>query len=150
MEEERSTENLGTSGSGTREVKSKDPGSSKVSGRTFNPIQIHRLSLRKRHLRRRQKTHYPTVRSCEDNANSLVPHSAIGRSGQRLQMSAMPHIRRRSDTASRRGSISPDTKIFDELHTLVLWHLRGCCNSRRRSKSTAEGEMGSSDCRSAT
>ena len=104
-----------------REVKFRDPDLQKSADADFQSIDFHCESG----TSAAAKNTPPTVRSCEDNANTLVPHRAIGRSGQRLQMSAMPHIRRRADTASRRGSLSTDAEIFDELHALVLWNLRG-------------------------
>ena len=49
---------------GTREVKFEDPDLQKSADGLSIQIQIHRLSLRKRHLRRRQKhtIHGPTMR----------------------------------------------------------------------------------------
>ena len=108
-------------GGGTEASEVQRPRIFKSQRTDFQSIDFHRESG----TSAAAKNTPSTVRSCEDNANTLVPHRAIRRSGQRLQMSAMPHLRRRVDTASRRGSLSTDAEIFDELHALVLWDLRG-------------------------
>ena len=94
------------------------------------------------------KTQTPPGHEVINNANNLVPHRAKRqqRRGQRLQMPAMPHFRRRPHPTSRRGSDSTETEILDELDAVVLWNLRCGCDAGCWSEVEEEGEMGQGDC----
>ena len=83
------------------------------------------------------------TRSCGNNANTLDPHRAIRRrSGQRLQMPAMPLVRRRAHEASwLRGRPAP-AEVPDELDAVVFWDLRCCGHAGCFGEVAEEGEVG--------